>query len=428
MPAPELAHQAGAHHQHVRDRLGVGGRLLQGRQEIAGKARHRGAPKRIRAASAAAALTGMLGASAPRAPTAGTTARASLVRTRAAGATFLPARLFRHLVLTPNRLARQRSLVLPCLRWSRCALAAAGAGVPPRPLRPARSTRTARPGRYLLDGTWYRRSDPRDRGISARLSARARAAPAGAPVTVPNAANAGDTRRAATSAACTGTARTSSRRRRGRPTGCCASSPSTTARRSGSTAAGSAATRAATCPSSSRPGLRRRGVNRLVVRVDSRRTETAIPPLRRARRTATTSAAGGTTPASCARSTCAASTRSTSSNVYARPRLSARPAMRRIYVRAVVANMERVPGRRGARPPRSAASGSASRPRRSGRAASTCSAAARRSRTRGSGAPRTRTSTRSSWRSTLRRPGRAALHAADGHPQHRGATTTAGCC
>ena len=39
-PGAQLAHQAGAHHQHVRERLRVGGRVLQRRQEIAGKAGH----------------------------------------------------------------------------------------------------------------------------------------------------------------------------------------------------------------------------------------------------------------------------------------------------------------------------------------------------------------------------------------------------
>ena len=33
-PAPDLPDQAGAHHQLVRDRLGVGGRLALGRQEV----------------------------------------------------------------------------------------------------------------------------------------------------------------------------------------------------------------------------------------------------------------------------------------------------------------------------------------------------------------------------------------------------------
>ncbi len=47
-------------------------------------------------------------------------------------------------------------------------------------------------GRYLLDGTWYRRSDRRDRGLEAGFQ-RTRALAGWRAVTVPDAANAGDT-------------------------------------------------------------------------------------------------------------------------------------------------------------------------------------------------------------------------------------------
>ena len=171
-----------------------------------------------------------------------------------------------------------------------------------------------------------------------------------------------------------------------------------------------------------------RGTNRLVVRVDSRRTEAAIPPLGvrdggqvRGRLVELRGHPARGLPAP-------------GRHVRLRERRScgrastARPATRAIYVRAVVANMERVPAARRARPPPSAGSRSASRPRRS---------PARGFRLfRGSAAislpqpvePGGPAPLHGRAEGRAGRPGRAAVHAADRHPQHRGATSRGGCC
>ena len=137
-------------------------------------------------------------------------------------------------------------------------------------------------GRYLLDGTWLFRLDSADQGVKQRFMRATSTDRLDRRSTVPNAWNARrrvervDGRRRSA-----GTARTSScpsadaRARTGRS----ASSRSTTARGCGSTASRSARTPAPTSRSSCRPtALKRRGTNRLVVRVDSRRTSTDFPP------------------------------------------------------------------------------------------------------------------------------------------------------
>ena len=176
---------------------------------------------------------------------------------------------------------RQQSSLIACAAccW-RSPLRAAASAAPRADTPTAGALYTNGPsGRYLLDGTWYRRSDPRDRGIRAGYQ-RARRRPAGSPVTVPDAANAADkSARSYLGGVCWYRKDFEPPARRGHATGCCASSRSTTARPCGSTAAGWAATPAATCRSSWRPRACARGTNRLVVRVDSRRTEQAIPPL-----------------------------------------------------------------------------------------------------------------------------------------------------
>ena len=224
-------------------------------------------------------------------------------------------------------------------------------------------------------------------------------------------------RRAATSGACTGTARTSRRPPRRRPTGCCASSPSTTARRCGSTGAGSAGTRAATCRSSWRPRACAAAPTAWSC------ASTAGAPRRPSRRSAcataaSTWAAGGTTPASCARSTCGEVDTFDFVNVFARPRLDCPTCDARIYVRAVVANMERVPAR---------AEVSATVGGKRIRFTPTTIGAARLPpvpRQRGNRLPaalepRGPASLHGRAGGLARRPGRAALHAAHRHPQHR---------
>ena len=166
-------------------------------------------------------------------------------------------------------------------------------------------------GRFLLDGEWYRRADSADRG-RARGWQRSRSVRGWRTTTVPNAANAGDE---------------SSRSYRGgvwwyrkdfeAPGGVATdwvlrfesvnyrATVWLNGRRVGSHSGGYLPFEV---PGR---GLRRTGVNRLVVRVDSRRDEKAVPPSAGAR-TDGSSAAGGTTRASCARSICAGSTPSTS--------------------------------------------------------------------------------------------------------------------
>ena len=156
--------------------------------------------------------------------------------------------------------------------------------------------------------------------------------------------------------------------------------------------------------------LKRGGVNRLVVRVDSRRQPTDFPPSGLDAARACRPAAGGTTAGSCARSTCARSTASTSTPSSVRPDLPVRaPAPATVRYRVTRAQLRRqrrsasrVTGRfGGAQARRSAARASA--PRRF----ATFTQARPRRRTRGCG--RRRSPTLYDARSTRAR--RASAHA-----------------
>ena len=198
-------------------------------------------------------------------------------------------------------------------------------------------------GRYLLDGTWYRRSDPRDRGIKAGYP-RVRAVAGWQAITVPDAANAADTSprsylggvhwyrkdfEAPTAAATNWVLRFESvnyratvwlnGRRLGRHTG-------------------------GYLPFELEARGVRRGTNRLVVRVDSRRSEAAIPPL--GVRDGGKYVGGWWNYAGILREVYLRKVDTFDMvNVYARPRLDCPTCDARIYVRAIVSNMERVPAR-----------------------------------------------------------------------------------
>ena len=198
-------------------------------------------------------------------------------------------------------------------------------------------------GRYLLDGTWYRRSDPRDRGIKAGYQ-RVRAVAGWQAITVPDAANAADMSprsylggvhwyrkdfEAPTAAASNWVLRFESvnyratvwlnGRRLGRHTG-------------------------GYLPFELEARGVRRGTNRLVVRVDSRRSEAAIPPL--GVRDGGKYVGGWWNYAGILREVYLRKVDTFDMvNVYARPRLDCPTCDARIYVRTIVSNMERVPAR-----------------------------------------------------------------------------------
>ena len=198
-------------------------------------------------------------------------------------------------------------------------------------------------GRFLLDGTWLRRSDPRDRGIRAGY-VRARYASGWSPVTVPDAANAADmSARSYLGGVCwyrkdfesPGGAATNwvlrfesvnyratvwlNGRRLGRHTG-------------------------GYLPFEVEAKGMRTGTNRLVVRVDSRRTEPAIPPL--GVRNGGKYVGGWWNYAGILREVYLRRVDTFDFvNVAARPRLDCPECDARVYVRAVVANMEGVPAR-----------------------------------------------------------------------------------
>ena len=198
-------------------------------------------------------------------------------------------------------------------------------------------------GRFLLDGTWYRRSDPRDRGIRAGYH-RTRSVSGWQSVTIPDAANAGD------------------------------QSPRSYLggvywyRKDFEPPAGSVTNwvlrfesvnyRATVWLNGRRIGRHtggylpfeveakgvRRGVNRLVVRVDSRRTEAAIPPL--GVRDGGRYVGGWWNYAGILREVYLRRVDTFDfANVEARPRLSCADCDARVYVRTVVANMVGVPAR-----------------------------------------------------------------------------------
>jgi beta-glucuronidase len=198
-------------------------------------------------------------------------------------------------------------------------------------------------GRYLLDGTWYRRSDLRDRGLDAGFQ-RTRALAGWRTVTVPDAANAGDMSarsylggvhwyrkdfEAPAGPVTNWVLRFESvnfratvwlnGRRLGRHTG-------------------------GYLPFELEAKGVRSGTNRLVVRVDSRRTEAAIPPL--GVRDGGQYVGGWWNYAGILREVYLRRVDTFDFvNVFARPRLDCPTCDARIYVRAVVANMEAVPAR-----------------------------------------------------------------------------------
>jgi beta-glucuronidase len=198
-------------------------------------------------------------------------------------------------------------------------------------------------GRYQLDGTWYRRSDPRDRGLKSGFQ-RTRALSGWRSVTIPDAANAGDMSSRSylggvhwyrkdfelpAAAATHWVLRFESvnyratvwlnGRRLGRHTG-------------------------GYLPFELEARGARRGTNRLVVRVDSRRTEAAIPPL--GVRDGGKYVGGWWNYAGILREVYLRRVDTFDFvNVYARPRLDCATCDARLYVRATVKNMERVPAR-----------------------------------------------------------------------------------
>jgi len=196
-------------------------------------------------------------------------------------------------------------------------------------------------GRYLLDGAWYRRSDPRDRGIRKGLQ-RSRSLAGWKSTTVPDAANAGDISAKSykggvwwyrkdfqppSAAATNWVLRFESvnyratvwlnGRRLGRHTG-------------------------GYLPFELEAKDLRGGVNRLVVRVDSRRSEAAIPPL--GVRSGGQYVGGWWNYAGILREVYLRRVDTFDFlNVYVRPSLKCPDCEARIYVRAVVGNLERVP-------------------------------------------------------------------------------------
>ena len=230
MPGAQLAHEPGAHHQDVRDRLGVGGRFLQRRQEIAGKAGHRERRCYRRAPRFAAPYRdrGSIGPTVCTVTCSGKRACAP-----GPGRDLSPARLFRRLCCPA--FARQQR----CVAAVRLRLLALALGCPAprcgRRRRPPGALYTNGPsGRFLLDGDVVPACRPaRPRVRRAAGSARARCAGWRTDDGARTPPTRATSRRAATRAACGGTARTSRPPAARRPTGCCASSRSTTARPSG---------------------------------------------------------------------------------------------------------------------------------------------------------------------------------------------------
>ena len=246
----------------------------------------------------------------------------------------------------------------PCVRalaaLACAALPAAARGAPTRP--PPGALYHERPVRAATcsDGTLVPARRSRATAASqARLAAHARAGRMAADDRARRRQRGRHVRRAATWAASGGTARTSSRPAGGRhELGAALRVRELPRDRVAERPPDRAATPAATCPSSCEAAD-----CAAPARTGSWCASTAaaseldVPAARRAARTAATSAAGGTTPASCARSTCAGSTRSTSSNVHVRPRLPCPTCAATVYVRAVVANLRaasrRTPGSTG---------------------------------------------------------------------------------
>ena len=198
-------------------------------------------------------------------------------------------------------------------------------------------------GRYLVDGTWYRRADRRDRGIRAGYP-RTRSVAGWRQVTVPDAANAGDDTsrsylggiywyrkdfRAPAGTATNWVLRFESvnyratvwlnGRRLGRHTG-------------------------GYLPFELEAKGLRRGLNRLVVRVDSRRSESAIPPL--GVRASGQYVGGWWNYAGILREVYLRRVDTFDfQNMWVRPRIECPECAARVYVRALVANMERVKAR-----------------------------------------------------------------------------------
>ncbi len=198
-------------------------------------------------------------------------------------------------------------------------------------------------GRYTLDGTWYRRSDPRDRGIRAGFP-RVRSVSGWQAVTIPDAANATDQSPRSylggvhwyrkdfeppSGSVTNWVLRFESvnyratvwlnGRRLGRHTG-------------------------GYLPFEIQARGVRRGTNRLVVRVDSRRTEQAIPPL--GVRDGGKYVGGWWNYAGILREVYLRRVDTFDfANVETRPRLDCPTCDARVYVRAVVANMVGVPAR-----------------------------------------------------------------------------------
>ena len=274
---------------------------------------------------------------------------------------------------------------------------------PPRRPRPERSTRTGRRAATCSTATWYRRADPRDRGVKrAASSARGRCA-AGAPRRCRTPPTPATCRRAATSGGVQwyrkdfeapggrGDRLGAALRVGQLPRDRVAERPP----------AGQPHRRLPAVRAAAAAGCAARGTNRLVVRVDSRRDEPAIPPLgvrngrpvrRRLVELRRHPARGLPAPGRHARPrrTC------TCARAWSCPTCAAQD-LRARGGREPAGHPASTPGSTGT------VGGQRDRvhaARRSRAAASTCSAAARRSRTRGSGARRTRTSTRWSWRSS----------------------------
>ena len=198
-------------------------------------------------------------------------------------------------------------------------------------------------GRFLVDGTWYRRSDPRDRGIRSGFH-RTRSVSGWRQVTIPDAANAGDDS-ARSYLGGVHWYRKDFEPPRGAVTNWVLRFESVNyratvwlnGRRIGRHTGGY-------LPFEVEAKGLRRGVNRLVVRVDSRRTEAAIPPL--GVRDGGRYVGGWWNYAGILREVYLRRVDTFDFvNVEARPRLDCPECDARVHVRAVVANMLGVPAR-----------------------------------------------------------------------------------
>ena len=181
----------------------------------------------------------------------------------------------------PSSMRRRIPILVACLCAAGAALASANAAIAATAPDPGAAYREGPSGRFMLDGKWLHRADPADNGVTAGFQKQT-STDGWAPTTIPNASNAGDfSVSPATSARCTGIARTSSCRGAPRPrtTTSSASSRSTTGPRRWLNGKPIGFNVGAYLPFEFRAKGIKKGTNSLVVQVDSRRQPFDIPPL-----------------------------------------------------------------------------------------------------------------------------------------------------